>query len=241
MNSLFRRIRQKLFKEGKLLRYLGYAVGEIALIIIGIMLALQLNNWNEDRKAQVEFDAYVVQLREDVELSLSVVTDRIEAAIFRKEEAQYVLSQVKDASVSAPQGIQFETALNGLGKFALGDISYGYLGNVLSGDLNALARDEDLTEQAMQFVKAVKSRMHFIEENSEIQRLSLETFVRYRGYSGFREDDLDVLYQFEKLQASDDFIYALKNLIYFLGAAENAYERIKLALESFLTVLEEYE
>ena len=44
MKSPFRAIRQKLFTEGKLVRYLGYAVGEIALIIIGIMIALELNN-----------------------------------------------------------------------------------------------------------------------------------------------------------------------------------------------------
>jgi hypothetical protein len=66
MKSPFRSIRQKLFNEGKLVRYIGYAVGEIALIMIGIMLALELNNWNEDQKAQVEFDEYVVQLKEDV-------------------------------------------------------------------------------------------------------------------------------------------------------------------------------
>ena len=66
MKSPFRKMRQTLIKEGKLVRYIGYAVGEIALIIIGLMLALELNNWNEDQKAQVEFDEYVVQLKEDV-------------------------------------------------------------------------------------------------------------------------------------------------------------------------------
>ena len=55
MKSPFRAIRQKLFTEGKLLRYLGYATGEVVLIIIGILFALKINDWNEDRKAQAEF------------------------------------------------------------------------------------------------------------------------------------------------------------------------------------------
>jgi hypothetical protein len=55
MKSLFRSIRQKLLGEGKLLRYLTYAVGEVILIIVGILFALKINNWNEDRKdRQVE-------------------------------------------------------------------------------------------------------------------------------------------------------------------------------------------
>ena len=79
-HSPFRAIRQKLFHEGKLLRYLTYAIGEILLIIIGIMLALQLNNWNEDRKAQEEIQIYVEQLIENVNAALFVVNEEIEDA-----------------------------------------------------------------------------------------------------------------------------------------------------------------
>jgi len=50
MLKLFRRIRQKLIRKGNLKKYLIYAIGEILLVMIGILLALQVNNWNEDRK-----------------------------------------------------------------------------------------------------------------------------------------------------------------------------------------------
>ena len=50
MITLFRRIRQKLIESGSATKYLFYAVGEIALVMIGILLALQVNNWNEERK-----------------------------------------------------------------------------------------------------------------------------------------------------------------------------------------------
>lgn len=46
MIKFFRRIRQKLLNEGKLKRYFIYAIGEILLVMIGILLALQINNWN---------------------------------------------------------------------------------------------------------------------------------------------------------------------------------------------------
>lgn len=50
MIKFFRRIHQKLLTEGKLSKYLFYALGEIALVMIVILLALQVNNWNETWK-----------------------------------------------------------------------------------------------------------------------------------------------------------------------------------------------
>lgn len=47
--KLFRKIRQTLIKEGNLKRYLLYAIGEILLVMIGISLAFQVNNWNDNR------------------------------------------------------------------------------------------------------------------------------------------------------------------------------------------------
>lgn len=50
MIKFFRHIRQKLLSENKFSKYLLYAIGEIALVMIGILLALQVNNWNEESK-----------------------------------------------------------------------------------------------------------------------------------------------------------------------------------------------
>ncbi|MAD97146.1 MAG: hypothetical protein CMB99_07470 [Flavobacteriaceae bacterium] len=50
MIKFFRKIRKKLLTENKLSRYLLYASGEIILVVIGILFALQINNWNEEHK-----------------------------------------------------------------------------------------------------------------------------------------------------------------------------------------------
>ena len=50
MLKFFRKIRQNLLSEGKTAKYLKYALGEIVLVVIGILIALSINNWNEDRK-----------------------------------------------------------------------------------------------------------------------------------------------------------------------------------------------
>jgi len=67
--KLFRKIRQTLIKEGNLKRYLLYAIGEILLVMIGISLAFQLDNWNENRiKKNAEIRYYEnirVQIADD--------------------------------------------------------------------------------------------------------------------------------------------------------------------------------
>ena len=50
MIKFFRKIRQQLLMENKTSKYFKYAVGEIILVVIGILIALQINNWNENRK-----------------------------------------------------------------------------------------------------------------------------------------------------------------------------------------------
>ena len=53
MISFFRKIRQKLLTQNKVSRYFVYALGEILLVVVGILLALQINNWNEERKNRI--------------------------------------------------------------------------------------------------------------------------------------------------------------------------------------------
>ena len=53
MIKFFRHIRQRLISEGKTGKYLKYAIGEIVLVVIGILIALQINNWNENRKDRI--------------------------------------------------------------------------------------------------------------------------------------------------------------------------------------------
>jgi sensor domain CHASE-containing protein len=49
MIKIFRKVRQQLLAGNKFSQYMLYAIGEIILVVIGILIALQINNWNEDR------------------------------------------------------------------------------------------------------------------------------------------------------------------------------------------------
>ena len=66
MLPFFRKIRWRLAKDNQFFKYSRYAVGEIILVVIGILIALQINNWNEERKRKQKLGVYVKTLREDL-------------------------------------------------------------------------------------------------------------------------------------------------------------------------------
>ncbi|HAT67786.1 MAG TPA: hypothetical protein DCS66_24835 [Flavobacteriaceae bacterium] len=66
MIKFFRKIRQKLLSENKFSKYFIYAVGEIVLVVIGILIALQINNWNEQRKERAVEVNFLKNLRADL-------------------------------------------------------------------------------------------------------------------------------------------------------------------------------
>ena len=73
MVKFFRKIRQRLLTENKFSRYLIYAFGEIILVVIGILIALQINNWNETRKSSIEEQEYLKQIKQEIQADIASI------------------------------------------------------------------------------------------------------------------------------------------------------------------------
>lgn len=78
MISFFRKIRQHLLAEHKTGRYLKYAIGEIVLVVIGILIALQINNWNENRKKNVQEHYILEKLKVDLNSDIITISNEIQ-------------------------------------------------------------------------------------------------------------------------------------------------------------------
>ncbi len=63
--------------ENKFSKYLLYAIGEIFLVVIGILIALQINNWNEVKKQENEAQTFIVRLSEEVSQNIEVTNQEI--------------------------------------------------------------------------------------------------------------------------------------------------------------------
>ena len=97
MIKFFRHIRQNLIMENKTGKYLKYAIGEIVLVVIGILIALQVNNWNENRKTEIKIKNSLIALRNDLIQDTLLIKKRLP---FINE--QYYLNENLRAKVAKP-------------------------------------------------------------------------------------------------------------------------------------------
>ncbi len=90
MIKFFRKIRQRLVTENKFSKYLLYAIGEIALVVIGILIALSLNNWNQKNSERNLEKRYTLSLIEDAKTDSS----NFHNAIIANEERVIILDSL---------------------------------------------------------------------------------------------------------------------------------------------------
>jgi hypothetical protein len=95
MLKFFRKIRYDLMEKNKTGKYFKYAVGEIILVVIGILIALQVNNWNEKRKLQNESQEILKALNVEFKNNRAVLKDRIDYLEDANKYVQAVLKLTK--------------------------------------------------------------------------------------------------------------------------------------------------
>ena len=80
MLTFFRKIRKSLIDNSSFRKYVSYAIGEILLVMIGILLALQVNNWNDLRKANFEEQVLIEHIIDDLQVDRLNISDMLERA-----------------------------------------------------------------------------------------------------------------------------------------------------------------
>lgn len=140
MIKFFRKIRQQLIKENKLRNYLLYAIGEIVLVVIGILIALQINNANEARKIKIKELNYLTTLKVDLQLNLNELNDYIEKRNTSISSAGVVLDFIEGRREINPNEFNFHN-LNVQIWQPFNQNDNTYLELVNSGNLEIISND----------------------------------------------------------------------------------------------------
>ena len=140
MIKFFRKIRQSLLTDSKFGKYLLYAIGEIILVVIGILIALQINNANEARKLRSQEIHYLENLKTDLNLNIAELDEYIAVRNSRIESANKVLEHFEGKPLTDLNDFAFHTTnIYIWQKFTQQDNTFQELVN--SGNLALISND----------------------------------------------------------------------------------------------------
>ena len=110
MIKFFRTIRKELVEKNNNGKYLKYAIGEIVLVVIGILVALQINNWNETRKERVKETAVLKQLRTEFKSNLAQLDQKINSKKDIINSVKKLFLYIDDPSLRIKDSVDYHLA-----------------------------------------------------------------------------------------------------------------------------------
>ncbi|MBN2769230.1 MAG: hypothetical protein JXR90_00890 [Spirochaetes bacterium] len=99
--KVFRKQRQQLAADNNVIKYLRYAIGEILLVVIGILIALQVNNWNQDYKNARQELFYLQKLQENIAEDTSLFKERINEINEAQEALKTIAMEMRNPSLKS--------------------------------------------------------------------------------------------------------------------------------------------
>lgn len=141
MIKLFRNIRQSLLMENKTSKYLKYAIGEVVLVVIGILIALSINNWNTQRQYDHQEQSILSVLKSEFIYNQLELNRNIDKATRLKNRVDSLIALFKNPN-DIIDTVKLRKLSLGLSAYSTYDPSNGALTNLISsGQLNLVKND----------------------------------------------------------------------------------------------------
>lgn len=180
MIKFFRKIRQNLLSDGITGKYLKYAVGEIILVVLGILIALQINNWNESNKLRKEGNLYLQRLQMDLAADTLYLNQKIYRATLLIDRNTSFIKKMYDRQQTLEEARELlNMPLWDSEYLTIQDNTFKEL--VSSGKLNIIY-NPTLKAAIVNYYRLVESDAYAIKENNEYSRALMGTHVsKYAG------------------------------------------------------------
>lgn len=229
MIKFFRNIRKKLATENKFLAYSRYAIGEIILVMIGILLALQVNNWNEQRKTRLEEIKILKDFQESLQTDIIGLNRATKANTRAKNSMNFLLDYME-------KDLPYNDSL----KYHFGNTTFNWLYGISnsvfdalkSKGLNLISNDslkqsiidiytwsngtfEDDQKRYRDIIINASRNIY----NTRFDQFWFDNYETWKGGNSFDAGDFtinDIVSEmvpndFEKLKKDNEYIYFLKS------------------------------
>ncbi len=231
MIKFFRSVRQRLLNENRFTRYLVYAIGEIFLVVVGILIAIQANNWYENKKKEDKETIYLEGLLGDISNDKVYLENRIERLtniigsqgeyLSRSYDKQESIEEVKDLF-----------SLHNLDTDHLTLHTTTYLELLNSGNLN-IFQNEDLKKSIIDYYnEGQKLSLEISEYNNVSTEYMVEANRVVKNFVKFYDRNIPIFddptvysteeWHFINDPSSDEFL-SLQAMVWFYRIRNQQY------------------
>ena len=150
--------------ENKFSKYLIYAIGEIVLVVIGILIALGINNWNEQKKNDEAESEYYCRILQDLELDKQKINEIIATYDNRIRVSKEILLELDSGKKNKNFLLnKFLIAFRGKA-FVPRNVTFQDM--VSSGNIR-LMKDNEIKNSLIQFYSELENKVSHLQQNSE--------------------------------------------------------------------------
>ena len=169
MIKFFRKIRQDLLSKGKTGKYMKYAIGEIVLVMIGILLALQVNNWNEIKNLENRTQESLSSLAEELNSNKIFLESNLNKV---KSQLQAGLNMIDSLNNNSIPDEEKDTYLR---------FKISHLGPLRINSLTTSSLDEMINSGNYSSINSINVKECLLAYNSEIENMNV-TLIRFEEY-----------------------------------------------------------
>lgn len=221
MIKFFRNIRRSLIQKNQMGKYFKYAIGEVVLVVIGILIALGINNWNEDRKLKNEERLALLNLKVDFKQNLKSIENLI-ALTSSEINAGFSVLKHTGNKFDSTNSFNLDSLLVSIGNHQLYYSQNGFLNDLIhSGKIGIIENDslrvllstwgqttEQLYRKEQSALHHITAFIDFIKENGSWVKIdnSYPQMEREFPKSGFDIDNNIMLQSIEFENLVDEVI-----------------------------------
>jgi hypothetical protein len=221
MIKFFRKIRQRLLTENKFGKYLTYAIGEIVLVVIGILIALSINNWNQERIQKLEEQSIVKNIHTEYLQNKAIIKRRIEESELCEAALRQLMNNIgKDEDYLKKQNVDsllFYAFDPPIFRPSENTIS----GLIQSGRLELLQNQElvnliynwgrtmkALTDRTTRFTAKLDNEIFpYLSKKYPFKDMDAYGLLNWKEKSNLKVDKLQIFKEIEFENNTDEFLY----------------------------------
>jgi hypothetical protein len=175
MINFFRKIRKKLADDNQLLKYSRYAIGEILLVVIGILIALSINNWNQNRINSLSERLLLKEINAEFKLNKKELENTVRAYVRVRKHCNYILESFPIVQNKIDKD-SLSSALGQIRNQVSADLSTGSISTLINTSSFEIISNEELRSLLIQWDDLISD---YFEREGHAINYTRQTIIPY--------------------------------------------------------------